>query len=61
MECFIGKVKRYRRVFTRFEKLSRRYLEFWHFGRPSFDIQQSSRLVASGDVRRYILISLDRA
>ena len=31
VECFIGKVKRYRRVFTRFEKLSRRYLGFWHF------------------------------
>ena len=31
VECFIGKVKRYRRVFTRFEQLSRRYLGFWHF------------------------------
>ena len=28
---FIGKVKRCRRVFTRFEQLSRRYLGFWHF------------------------------
>ena len=31
VECLIGKMKRYRRVFTRFEKLSRRYLGFWHF------------------------------
>ena len=31
VECFIGKIKRYRRVFTRFEKLSRRYLGFLHF------------------------------
>ena len=31
VECFIGKVKRYRRVFTRFEKLRRRCLGFWHF------------------------------
>ena len=31
VECFIGKVKRYRRVFTQFEQLSRRYLGFWHF------------------------------
>ena len=31
VECFIGKVKRYRRVFTRFEQLSRRCLGFWHF------------------------------
>ena len=31
VECFIGKVKRYRRVFTRFEQLGRRYLGFWHF------------------------------
>ena len=31
VEHFIGKVKCYRQVFTRFEKLSRRYLGFWHF------------------------------
>ena len=31
VECFIGKVKRYRRVFTRFEQLRRRCLGFWHF------------------------------
>ena len=30
-ERFIGKVKRYRRVFTRFEQLGRCYLGFWHF------------------------------
>ena len=28
VERFIGKAKRYLRVFTRFEKLSRRYLRF---------------------------------
>ena len=31
VECLIGKIKRYRRIFTRFEKLSRRYLGFLHF------------------------------
>ena len=31
VECFIGKAKCYRQVFTRFEELSRRYLGFWHF------------------------------
>ena len=31
VERFIGQAKRYRRVFTRFEKLGRRYLGFWHF------------------------------
>ena len=31
VEHFIGKAKRYRRVFTRFEQLGRRYLGFWHF------------------------------
>ena len=31
VECFMGKVKRYRRVFTRFEQLGRRCLGFWHF------------------------------
>ena len=31
VECFIGKVKRYRRVFARFEQLGRRCLGFWHF------------------------------
>lgn len=28
VECFIGKIKHYRRVFTRFEKLSKNYLSF---------------------------------
>ena len=28
---YIGKVKRCRRVFARFEQLRRRYLGFWHF------------------------------
>ena len=31
VEHFIGQVKHYRRVFTRFEQLRRRYLGFWHF------------------------------
>ncbi len=31
VECLIGKIKRYRRVFTRFEKSSRRCLGFLHF------------------------------
>ncbi len=28
IECFIGKIKHYRRVFSRFDKLARRYLGF---------------------------------
>lgn len=28
VECFIGKIKQYRRVFSRFEKLSKNYLGF---------------------------------
>jgi transposase len=31
VECFIGKVKHYRRVFSRFEKLSKNYLGFLSF------------------------------
>ena len=31
VEHFTDKAKRYRRVFTRFEKLRRRNLGFWHF------------------------------
>ena len=31
VECFINKLKWYRRIFTRFEKLARRYLAFVHF------------------------------
>jgi transposase len=30
IECFINKIKHYRRVFTRFEKLSKNYLSFIH-------------------------------
>lgn len=30
IECFIGKIKHYRRIFTRFEKLSKNYLSFVH-------------------------------
>ena len=31
VECFIGKIKWYRRIFTRFDKLQRRYLAFLQF------------------------------
>lgn len=31
VECFIGKIKHYRRVFSRFEKLSKNYLGFLSF------------------------------
>ena len=31
VECFIGKIKHFRRVFSRFDKLARRYLGFLHF------------------------------
>ena len=31
VECFINKIKHYRRVFSRFEKLDARYLGFLHF------------------------------
>lgn len=31
VECFIGKIKHYRRVFSRFEKLAKHYLGFLSF------------------------------
>ena len=31
VECFINKIKHFRRIFSRFEKLSVRYLAFLHF------------------------------
>ncbi len=31
VECFIGKIKYYRRIFSRFDKLDRRYLGFLSF------------------------------
>jgi transposase len=31
VECFINKIKHVRRVFSRFDKLARRYLAFLHF------------------------------
>lgn len=31
VECFIGKIKHYRRVFSRFDKLARRFLGFLNF------------------------------
>ena len=30
VECFINKIKWYRRIFTRFEKLAQRYAAFLH-------------------------------
>lgn len=31
IECFMGKLKQYRRCFSRFDKLARNYLSFLHF------------------------------
>ena len=31
VECFVNKIKHYRRVFSRFDKLASRYLGFLHF------------------------------
>lgn len=31
IECFIGKIKHFRRIFSRFDKLARRYLGFLQF------------------------------
>jgi transposase len=31
IECFIGKIKHFRRIFSRFDKLATRYLGFLHF------------------------------
>ena len=31
VECFIGKIKHYRHIFSRFDKLASRYLGFLHF------------------------------
>jgi transposase len=31
VECFMNKIKHYRRVFSRYEKLASRYLGFLHF------------------------------
>jgi len=31
VECFIGKLKHYRRCFSRFDKLARNYFSFLHF------------------------------
>jgi len=31
IECFINKLKQFRRVFSRFDKLSKNYLSFVHF------------------------------
>ena len=32
IECFFNKLKQYRRIFTRFEKLATRFLAFVHLG-----------------------------
>lgn len=31
VECFVNKIKHYRRIFSRFDKLAKRYLAFIHF------------------------------
>jgi transposase len=31
VECFINKIKHFRRIFSRFDKLASRYLSFLHF------------------------------
>ena len=31
VECFINKIKHYRRIFSRFEKYAKRYMEFLQF------------------------------
>lgn len=31
VECFINKIKHYRRIFSRFEKYAKRYMAFLHF------------------------------
>ena len=31
VECFIGKIKHFRRIFSRFDKLANRYLGFLYF------------------------------
>jgi transposase len=32
IECFIGKIKQFRRIFSRFDKWAKNYLNFWRFG-----------------------------
>jgi len=36
VECFVNKIKHYRRVFSRFDKLASRYLSFVHFAAVLF-------------------------
>ena len=31
IECFFGKMKHFRRLFSRYEKIAKSYLSFWHF------------------------------
>ncbi len=31
VECFVSKIKQFRHIFSRFDKLARRYLAFLHF------------------------------
>ena len=46
VECFINKIKHYRRIFSRFEKLDTRYLGFLHFTAALIWLRQC--LVAGG-------------
>jgi hypothetical protein len=42
VECFINKIKHYRRVFSRFEKLSKNYLGSWVLSAPLFGSEDMS-------------------
>ena len=44
VECFINKIKHYRRVFSRFEKLSKNYLGFLSFVSALIWLQGSSKV-----------------
>ena len=41
VERFINKIKWYRRIFTRYEKLARRFMAFLHFASTLFWLEQN--------------------
>jgi transposase len=41
VECFIGKIKQFRRVFSRFDKYARTYLHFIHFACVLISLRQN--------------------
>ena len=45
MECFINKIKHYRRIFSRFEKLDTRYLGFLHFTAALIWLREMSAII----------------